>query len=73
MAVGRPGMSRETGSSRVPWVIDVGINRIADGRLIMTSTDGGVAERARGITPVLAGGPMTAVTLMQHGQAAEQG
>jgi 5,10-methylene-tetrahydrofolate dehydrogenase/methenyl tetrahydrofolate cyclohydrolase len=54
-------------------VIDVGINRIADGRLIMTSTDGGVAERARGITPVLAGGPMTAVTLMQHGQAAEQG
>jgi methylenetetrahydrofolate dehydrogenase (NADP+)/methenyltetrahydrofolate cyclohydrolase len=56
-------------------VIDVGINRIADGSLVGDVDFDGVAERASWITPVPGGvGPMTVATLMQNTvEAAEQG
>jgi methylenetetrahydrofolate dehydrogenase (NADP+)/methenyltetrahydrofolate cyclohydrolase len=48
-------------------VIDVGINRLEDGRLVGDVGFAAAAERASWITPVPGGvGPMTVATLMQN-------
>ena len=74
VAVGRPGLVKGDWIKPGAVVIDVGINRIADGRLIGDVGFDGVAERASWITPVPGGvGPMTVATLMQNTvEAAEQ-
>jgi len=74
VAVGRPGLVKGDWIKPGAVVIDVGINRIADGRLIGDVDFDGVAERASWITPVPGGvGPMTVATLMQNTvEAAEQ-
>jgi methylenetetrahydrofolate dehydrogenase (NADP+)/methenyltetrahydrofolate cyclohydrolase len=75
VAVGRPGLVKGDWIKPGAVVIDVGINRIADGRLIGDVDFDGVAKRASWITPVPGGvGPMTVATLMQNTvEAAEQG
>jgi len=75
VAVGRPGFVRGDWIKPGAVVIDVGINRIADGSLVGDVDFDGVAERASWITPVPGGvGPMTVATLMQNTvEAAEQG
>jgi len=74
VAVGRPGLVKGDWIKPGAVVIDVGINRIADGRLIGDVDFDGVAERASWITPVPGGvGPMTVAKLMQNTvEAAEQ-
>jgi len=74
VAVGRPGLVKGDWIKPGAVVIDVGINRLADGRLIGDVDFDGVAERASWITPVPGGvGPMTVATLMQNTvEAAEQ-
>jgi methylenetetrahydrofolate dehydrogenase (NADP+)/methenyltetrahydrofolate cyclohydrolase len=74
VAVGRPGFVKGDWIKPGAIVIDVGINRIADGRLVGDVDFDGVAERASWITPVPGGvGPMTVATLMQNTvEAAEQ-
>ena len=74
VAVGRPGLVKGDWIKPGAVVIDVGINRIADGRLVGDVDFDGVAERASWITPVPGGvGPMTVATLMQNTvEAAEQ-
>ncbi len=74
VAVGRPGLVKGGWIKPGAVVIDVGINRLADGRLIGDIDFDGVAERASWITPVPGGvGPMTVATLMQNTvEAAEQ-
>ena len=74
VAVGRPGLVKGDWIKPGAVVIDVGINRVADGRLIGDVDYDGVAERASWITPVPGGvGPMTVATLMQNTvEAAEQ-
>jgi methylenetetrahydrofolate dehydrogenase (NADP+)/methenyltetrahydrofolate cyclohydrolase len=67
VAVGRPGLVKGDWIKPGAVVIDVGINRLADGRLIGDVDFDGVAERASWITPVPGGvGPMTVATLMQN-------
>ncbi|WP_149193444.1 bifunctional methylenetetrahydrofolate dehydrogenase/methenyltetrahydrofolate cyclohydrolase FolD [Luteimonas suaedae] len=67
VAVGRPGLIPGEWVKPGAVVIDVGINRLEDGRLV---GDVGFAEascRASWITPVPGGvGPMTVATLMQN-------
>jgi methylenetetrahydrofolate dehydrogenase (NADP+)/methenyltetrahydrofolate cyclohydrolase len=74
VAVGRPGFVKGDWIKPGAVVIDVGINRIADGRLVGDVDFDGVSERASWITPVPGGvGPMTVATLMQNTvEAAEQ-
>jgi methylenetetrahydrofolate dehydrogenase (NADP+)/methenyltetrahydrofolate cyclohydrolase len=74
VAAGRPGFVKGDWIKPGAIVIDVGINRIADGRLVGDVDFDGVAERASWITPVPGGvGPMTVATLMQNTvEAAEQ-
>ncbi|HET7064404.1 MAG TPA: bifunctional methylenetetrahydrofolate dehydrogenase/methenyltetrahydrofolate cyclohydrolase FolD [Rudaea sp.] len=74
VAVGRPGLVKGDWIKPGAVVIDVGINRIADGRLIGDVDFDGVAERASWITPVPGGvGPMTVATLMQNTVEAAEG
>jgi methylenetetrahydrofolate dehydrogenase (NADP+)/methenyltetrahydrofolate cyclohydrolase len=48
-------------------VVDVGINRLEDGRLVGDVEFAPAAERASWITPVPGGvGPMTVATLMEN-------
>ena len=48
-------------------MLDVGINRLADGRLVGDVEYDAAAERASAITPVPGGvGPMTIAMLMQN-------
>jgi methylenetetrahydrofolate dehydrogenase (NADP+)/methenyltetrahydrofolate cyclohydrolase len=48
-------------------VIDVGINRLEDGRLVGDVDFAAAAERASWITPVPGGvGPMTVATLLEN-------
>ena len=66
-AVGRPGMIRTEHVKRGAIVIDVGINRTADGKLVGDVRTAEVAEVARAITPVPGGvGPMTIACLLQN-------
>ena len=58
---------RATGSARAPSCIDVGINRLPDGKLVGDVQYEEAAERAGWITPVPGGvGPMTIAVLMKN-------
>jgi methylenetetrahydrofolate dehydrogenase (NADP+)/methenyltetrahydrofolate cyclohydrolase len=66
-AVGQPGMVRGHWVKPGAVVIDVGINRLDDGRLVGDVDYDPAAERASWITPVPGGvGPMTVAMLMKN-------
>lgn len=66
-AVGRPEFVKGAWIREGAVVIDVGINRLADGRLVGDVEFEPAAERASAITPVPGGvGPMTIATLMAN-------
>jgi methylenetetrahydrofolate dehydrogenase (NADP+)/methenyltetrahydrofolate cyclohydrolase len=66
-AAGRPGLIRGDWIKPGAVVIDVGINRLDDGRLVGDVEFASAAERASWITPVPGGvGPMTVATLMEN-------
>ena len=67
VAVGRPELIPGEWIKPGAVVIDVGINRMEDGRLVGDVGFAEAAERASWITPVPGGvGPMTVATLMQN-------
>jgi len=67
VAVGRPGLIKGEWIKPGAVVIDVGINRLDDGRLVGDVEFGPAAERASWITPVPGGvGPMTVATLLEN-------
>ena len=67
VAVGRPGLVPGEWVKPGAVVIDVGINRLDDGRLVGDVGFEAAARRASWITPVPGGvGPMTVATLMQN-------
>ncbi|HEY6942500.1 bifunctional methylenetetrahydrofolate dehydrogenase/methenyltetrahydrofolate cyclohydrolase FolD [Dokdonella sp.] len=67
VAVGRPGLVKGEWIKPGAVVIDVGINRLDDGRLVGDVEFDVAAERASWITPVPGGvGPMTVATLMEN-------
>jgi len=72
--VGIPGFVKGEWIKRGAIVIDVGINRLEDGRLVGDVEFDSAAERADWITPVPGGvGPMTVATLLENTvDAAEQ-
>lgn len=74
VAVGKPGMIKGDWIKPGAIVIDVGINRLEDGRLVGDVEYATAATRAGWITPVPGGvGPMTVATLLQSTlYAAEQ-
>jgi methylenetetrahydrofolate dehydrogenase (NADP+)/methenyltetrahydrofolate cyclohydrolase len=66
-AVGRPGLVRGDWIAHGATVIDVGINRLADGKLIGDVVFAEAVERAGAITPVPGGvGPMTIACLLEN-------
>ncbi|MEQ5834508.1 bifunctional methylenetetrahydrofolate dehydrogenase/methenyltetrahydrofolate cyclohydrolase FolD [Marinobacter sp. NFXS9] len=66
-AAGKPGLIKGDWVKPGATVIDVGINRTADGKLIGDVEFAKAAERAAYITPVPGGvGPMTIATLLQN-------
>jgi methylenetetrahydrofolate dehydrogenase (NADP+)/methenyltetrahydrofolate cyclohydrolase len=66
-AIGRAEMIRGEWIRPGSVVIDVGINRLADGRLVGDVEFAPARERAGFITPVPGGvGPMTVAMLMQN-------
>jgi methylenetetrahydrofolate dehydrogenase (NADP+)/methenyltetrahydrofolate cyclohydrolase len=66
-AVGKPALVRGAWIKPGAVVIDVGINRLADGSLVGDVEFAAAAERASWITPVPGGvGPMTVATLMEN-------
>ena len=75
VAVGKPGLIPGEWVKPGAVVIDVGINRMEDGRLVGDVGFEAAFERASWITPVPGGvGPMTVATLMQNTlEAAEAG
>ena len=67
VAVGKPDLIPGDWVKPGAVVIDVGINRLEDGRLVGDVQFAAAAERASWITPVPGGvGPMTVATLMQN-------
>ena len=67
VAVGKPGLVRGEWIKPGAVVIDVGINRLDDGRLVGDVDFEAAAGRASWITPVPGGvGPMTVATLIQN-------
>ena len=67
VAVGRPAMVKGDWIKPGAIVIDVGINRLDDGRLVGDVEFEAARQRARAITPVPGGvGPMTVAMLMQN-------
>ncbi|MGK0673046.1 MAG: bifunctional methylenetetrahydrofolate dehydrogenase/methenyltetrahydrofolate cyclohydrolase FolD [Halothiobacillaceae bacterium] len=67
VAVGQPGLVKGAWIRPGAVVIDVGINRLVDGRLVGDVEFDAAAERAGYITPVPGGvGPMTVAMLMQN-------
>jgi methylenetetrahydrofolate dehydrogenase (NADP+)/methenyltetrahydrofolate cyclohydrolase len=67
VAVGKPGIVKGEWIKPGAVVIDVGINRLADGSLCGDVEFGPASERAAYITPVPGGvGPMTVATLLQN-------
>lgn len=67
IAAGQPGLVRGDWIKPGAVVIDVGINRLDDGRLVGDVEFAPAAERASWITPVPGGvGPMTVATLMEN-------
>ncbi len=66
-AVGRPEMVRGSWIAEGAVVIDVGINRLADGRLVGDVAFDECVGHARAITPVPGGvGPMTIACLLEN-------
>jgi methylenetetrahydrofolate dehydrogenase (NADP+)/methenyltetrahydrofolate cyclohydrolase len=66
-AVGRPGLVRGEWIRPGAVVLDVGINRLDDGRLVGDVESDTARERAAWITPVPGGvGPMTIAMLLQN-------
>jgi methylenetetrahydrofolate dehydrogenase (NADP+)/methenyltetrahydrofolate cyclohydrolase len=66
-AIGRPEMVRGDWIGDNATIIDVGINRVADGRLVGDVNYAECAERAGAITPVPGGvGPMTIACLLEN-------
>ena len=66
-ATGRPEMVRGDWIGTGATVIDVGINRLSDGRLVGDVNYAECAERAGAITPVPGGvGPMTIACLLEN-------
>lgn len=66
-AAGRPGLVRGDWINEQAIVIDVGINRIADGRLVGDVAFQECAAIARAITPVPGGvGPLTIACLLEN-------
>jgi len=73
VAVGRPGLVKGEWIKPGAVVIDVGINRLDDGKLVGDVEFEPAAERASWITPVPGGvGPMTVATLMENTLEAAQ-
>jgi methylenetetrahydrofolate dehydrogenase (NADP+)/methenyltetrahydrofolate cyclohydrolase len=73
VAVGRPALIPGEWVKDGAVVIDVGINRLDDGRLVGDVGFAAAVERASWITPVPGGvGPMTVATLMQNTLEAAQ-
>ncbi len=67
VAVGRPGLIKGEWLKPEAVVIDVGMNRLDDGRLVGDVEFDVAVERASWITPVPGGvGPMTVATLMEN-------
>jgi methylenetetrahydrofolate dehydrogenase (NADP+)/methenyltetrahydrofolate cyclohydrolase len=67
VAVGKPGLVKGEWIKPGAVVVDVGINRLDDGRLVGDVEFEPAAERASWITPVPGGvGPMTVATLMEN-------
>lgn len=67
VAVGKPGIVQGEWIREGATVIDVGINRLDDGRLVGDVDFDAAARRAAWITPVPGGvGPMTVAMLMQN-------
>ncbi|MDX1466985.1 MAG: bifunctional methylenetetrahydrofolate dehydrogenase/methenyltetrahydrofolate cyclohydrolase FolD [Halomonas sp.] len=67
VAVGKPGLVKGEWIKPGAIVIDVGINRQEDGRLIGDIDFAAASERASWITPVPGGvGPMTVATLLEN-------
>ena len=67
VAAGKPGLIRGEWIKPGAVVIDVGINRLEDGRLVGDVEFEPAAQRASWITPVPGGvGPMTVATLMDN-------
>ncbi|HIQ52181.1 MAG TPA: bifunctional methylenetetrahydrofolate dehydrogenase/methenyltetrahydrofolate cyclohydrolase FolD [Pseudomonas pachastrellae] len=67
VAAGKPGLVKGEWIKPGALVIDVGINRMEDGRLVGDVEFGPAAERASWITPVPGGvGPMTRACLLEN-------
>ncbi len=67
VAVGKPGLVKGEWVKEGAIVIDVGINRMEDGRLVGDVDFDAAARRASWITPVPGGvGPMTVATLLEN-------
>ncbi|MEO7433054.1 MAG: bifunctional methylenetetrahydrofolate dehydrogenase/methenyltetrahydrofolate cyclohydrolase FolD [Dokdonella sp.] len=67
VAAGKPGLVKGEWIKPGAVVIDVGINRLDDGRLVGDVEFEAAAERASWITPVPGGvGPMTVATLIEN-------
>jgi methylenetetrahydrofolate dehydrogenase (NADP+)/methenyltetrahydrofolate cyclohydrolase len=67
VAVGKPGLVKGEWVKEGAIVIDVGINRLEDGRLVGDVDFDAAARRASWITPVPGGvGPMTVATLLEN-------
>ncbi|HLV61550.1 MAG TPA: bifunctional methylenetetrahydrofolate dehydrogenase/methenyltetrahydrofolate cyclohydrolase FolD [Fredinandcohnia sp.] len=66
-AVGRPGLVKGAWIKEGAYVIDVGINRLPDGKLVGDVEFDAAKERAAAITPVPGGvGPMTIAMLLAN-------
>jgi methylenetetrahydrofolate dehydrogenase (NADP+) / methenyltetrahydrofolate cyclohydrolase len=73
VAIGRPELVRGAWVKPGAIVLDVGMNRLADGKLVGDVEFAAAAERARAITPVPGGvGPMTIACLLENTVAAAQ-
>ena len=67
VATGVPNLIKATDVKSGAVVIDVGINRLSDGKLTGDVDFAAVKEKAQAITPVPGGvGPMTIATLMEQ-------
>jgi methylenetetrahydrofolate dehydrogenase (NADP+) / methenyltetrahydrofolate cyclohydrolase len=67
VAVGKPGLVKGEWIKPGAVVVDVGINRLDDGRLVGDVDFAVASQRASWITPVPGGvGPMTVATLMEN-------
>ena len=66
-AIGRPELVQGDWIKDGAYVIDVGMNRLASGKLVGDVAFAAAAERARAITPVPGGvGPMTIACLLEN-------